>query len=167
MERNYAMQLFSALKTTIFIGSIMYGCSANAQSIIGKWKLSTAKETVTDPSGHKQHLSAQMGDITKTMEQVIEFRANNTYFMQNKMINAKSGIEVNGTYSITGNQLKLQRGKSNMPGVKSSLPVNNTLPAEATIVSVNTGTLILRYGATTIDDGKNFTVDIIDTFTKQ
>jgi hypothetical protein len=166
-KKKYLMQLSSASKIIMLTGSFVYGCLANAQSIVGKWKMTAAKETVTDPSGRKQDLTAQMGNIVKMIEQVIEFHADNTYFMQNKMVNAKSGIEASGKYGIAGNQLKLEQSKSNMPAVKPASLMNNQLPNIITIVSLNATTLVLEYGVTTTDDGKTFTMDIVDTFTKQ
>lgn len=167
MKRSYSIYLFSALKIPIFIGCMIYGCLANAQSIVGKWKMIEAKETVKDPSGHKQDLSAAMSEITKMMEQAIEFREDHTYFMQNKMINAKSGIEVNGKYAVTGDQLRLQPGKGNIREPRSSAAVNYRLPNLVTILSIKAETLVLTYGATITDDGKTFTVNIVDTFLKQ
>jgi hypothetical protein len=102
------------------------------------------------------------------MEQVIEFNSDNTYFFSNKMKGASKGLEVTGKYSVSGSQLKLQQGKSNMPTtVKSTSTMNNGMPPTVTISSVTGNTFTIRYGSTINEDGKNYTVDIIDTFTKQ
>jgi hypothetical protein len=164
---------FFAVKALIILafGISGFACyKGNAQSITGKWKMTAAKETVTDKaSGKTQDLSAQMGDITKMIEQIIEFHADKTYFTSNTMVGAKSGIRANGTYIVSGNQLKLQPGKSNVPvsNTKYSNPVSNKLPNTMVIVSQTGSTLILHYSAETTDNGKTFTVDITDTFTKQ
>ena len=157
-----------AIKAFIISGSLMYCYTGNAQSIVGKWKMTAAKETVTDPSGHKQDLTAQMGDITKMIEQIIEFHADKTYFTSNTMVGAKSGLQTTGTYSVSGNQLKLQPGKNNLSNAKyPSNPMSSKLPDNMTIVSQTGSSLVLHYSAETTDNGKSFTVDITDTFTKQ
>lgn len=167
MEKKLLMPAAFTLKILIVTGCIMYGFSAYAQSITGKWRLTAAKETITDAAGNKQDLTAQMAEITKKMEHVIELHADNTYFMSNKMVGAKGGVEVSGKYNVSGNHLKLQQGKSNMDVTKTSSPVNNTLPNDVNIVFVNSTTLVLHYNTTTTEDGKTFTIDIADTFMKQ
>ena len=159
------------LKAIIITGCIMYAFSANAQSITGKWKLTSAKESITDKAtGQKQDLTPQVKDVVKMMEEIIEFHRDNTYFTSNTMIGNKKGFEATGTYTVSGNQIKLEPGKSNVPvsNTKSSNPMDNTkLPPIMTIVSQSGNTLVLHYGAETKAAGKNMVVDIEDTFQKQ
>ena len=97
------------LKAILITGCSMYACAANAQSITGKWKMTAAKETVTDKaSGKTQDLTAQMGDFTKMIEQIIEFHSDNTYILSSKMVGSKTGFTGSGIYSISGKQLQLK-----------------------------------------------------------
>ncbi len=56
--------------------------------------MTAAKETVTDKApGKTQDLTAQTGDITKMIEQIIEFHGDGTYFTSNTLIGAKNSIK--------------------------------------------------------------------------
>ena len=150
---------------------MIYGFSVNAQSIVGKWKMTAAKETVTDKAtGKTQDLTAQMGDFTKMIEQIIEFHSDNTYILSSKMVDSKTGFTGSGTYNISGKQLQLKLNKTNAPALvdKKYSPESMTkLPDTMTIQSQAGNTLVLHYGVETTDNGKIFTMNIEDTFTKQ
>ena len=159
-----------ALKLMLNIICIAYSFSINAQTLTGKWKLTDAKETVTDKaSGKTQGLGAQIKPFLKMMEQLIIFNADNTYSFSNRMGDSKDALEGSGTYTISGNQLKLNKAKTNMPDIDKKYISGNTnqLPPTATIVSQTSTTLVLRYGMETTDEGKTFVMNIEDTFTRQ
>src|ERR1051326_1703292 len=114
MKKKFSTSAAIALKVSIIIGCFTCVFTVNAQSIVGKWKMTSAKETVTDKaSGKTQDLTAQMGELTKMVEQIIEFHADDTYFTSNKMVGAKTGFEGSGNYSVSGTQLTLHPTKSN------------------------------------------------------
>ena len=164
--------IFKKILFTAFITSAFIFCSVlgNTQSIAGTWKLTDAKETVTDKaSGKTQDIGAQTKELLQHFQQILVFNADNTYKFSNSMVGAKKTMEVTGTYTISANQLKLNEGKSNLPKVDSkySTPSSNSLPPVATIVSHSSNTLVLHYSGQSTDDGKTFIVNIEDTFTKQ
>jgi hypothetical protein len=103
-------------------------------------------------------------------EQIIEFRSDNTYITTNTMTGNNKGYVGNGTYSVSGKEIKLKQDKSNLPTTKtqrSPTPMSK-LPDTMTIVSQSENTLVLRYSAeTAVSGGKTIVVDIEDTFTKQ
>lgn len=169
MKTQLSKHASFASKFLIVTGFIMYGFSVNAQSIVGTWKLTDAKETITDnATGKKQDVTAQMSEVMKMMEQKIEFHADNTYLFANKMKGASKGLEVTGTYSVAGNQLKLQQGKSNMEtNAKTSSPAPKGLPPTVTITSNTANEFVIKYGSTINENGKNYAVDIVDTFTRE
>src|SRR6478752_2246918 len=110
MKKNALIFIIKFLLNTF---CIIYSFSVNAQTIIGKWKLTDAKEMVTDKSTGKTHdLGAQIKPFLKMMEQVITFNADNTYSFSNRMGDSKDALEGSGTYSILGNQLKLYQAKT-------------------------------------------------------
>ena len=154
----------------LVVSCISFCSVTNAQSITGKWKLTDAKETVTDKStGKTNDLGAQIKPFLKMMEQLIIFNADNTYSFSNRMGDSKDALERSGTYSILGNQLKLYQAKTNMPGIDKKYTSANTnkLPPTATIISQTSNTLVLRYGSETTDKGRTYVVNIEDTFIKQ
>ena len=62
----------------LVVSCISFCSVTNAQSITGKWKLTDAKETVTDKStGKTNDLGAQIKPFLKMMEQLIIFNADN------------------------------------------------------------------------------------------
>lgn len=149
---------------------ITYSFSINAQSITGKWKLTDAKETVTDKStGKTQDLGAQIKPFLNMMQQTITFNADHSYSFSQNMTGSEKALEGSGTYSISGNQLKLNQAKTNMPAIDKEYTAGNAnqLPPTATIVSQTSTTLVLHYGMETTDEGKTFVMNIEDTFTKQ
>jgi len=161
-----------SVKAIMLTGCIMYAFSVNAQSIEGKWKLTAAKESITDKAtGQKQDLTPQVKDVVKMMEQIIEFHADNTYFTSNKMAGNTKGYEGSGVYSLSGKQITLQQGKSNTPAngtnTKYSSNPMTKWPSTMTIVSQTGNMLVVHYGAETTAGGKNMVVDIEDTFQKQ
>ena len=167
MKKNSLVFIIKFLINTF---CIVYSFSVDAQTITGKWKLTDAKETVTDKASGKTHdLGAQIKPFLKTMEQVIIFNTDNTYSFSNRMGDSKDALEGSGTYSISGNQLKLNQAKTNMPAIDKKYlnGSTNTLPPTATIVSQTTTALVLHYSSETNDNGKSFVVNIEDTFTKQ
>ena len=161
-----------ALKTKIVAGFMVCCFSLNAQSIVGKWKMTSAKETLTDKSsGQKKDFTAQLGDIIKKIDQVIEFHADNTYLTLNTMQRAGKHFEVTGAYSVSGDQIKLKPAKTKNAAIINSKfaenPLSSRLPGTITIVSKTGNTLVLHYGSERTADGKTFVVDIEDTFQKQ
>jgi hypothetical protein len=168
-KESSAFTVFS-LKVILIACCISNGFYSNAQPIVGKWKLMSAKELITDKAtGKTNDLGKQIGDISKVMEEIIEFHADKTYFTSTKMIGNKTGLEATGIYSIAGNQLKLQAGKSNLPANPAA---NFSLqrakwPNAMVIESLDGNTLVLQYGTQTTEKGKTFVMDIHDTFMKQ
>jgi len=159
-----------ALKAIIISGCILYSITTNAQSIVGKWKLVSAKETITDKAtGEKHDLTPQVKDVVKMMEQIIEFHPDNTYFTSNTMTGNKKGFEGTGTYSVSGKEIKIKQIKNNAPATdtKYSTSPMSKWPETMTIVSQTGNTLVVHYGAETTAGGKNMVVDIEDTFQKQ
>jgi len=158
------------IKFMLAVSCIAYCSEIDAQSITGKWMLTDAKEIVTDKATGKTHdLGAQIKPILKIMEQVFIFNADGTYSFSSTMGDSEKALEGNGTYVIAGNQLKLNQAKTNMPVMdKKYMSGNaNTLPPVVTIVSRTTTTLVLHYSSETNDSGKDFVIDIDDTFSKQ
>ena len=126
---------------------IIQSFSVHAQSVTGRWKLTDAKETVTDKStGKTQDLGAQIKPFLNMMQQTITFNADHSYAFSQNMTGSKKALEGSGTYSVSGNQLKLDKAKSNMPDIdKKYLPAYAIqLPPTATIVSQTLTTLVLR-----------------------
>src|ERR1043165_9691123 len=122
MNKNAFSLTLALFKTLVLTGCLFYAASsgAQAQSIVGTWKLTDAKETITDKaSGKTQDISAQMQEVIKQMQQTIVFNADNTYSFSNSMAGAKKGLEVTGTYSVSGNEIKLSQGQSNMSAASS------------------------------------------------
>jgi hypothetical protein len=103
------------------------------------------------------------------MQQIVVFNADNTYTFSSSMSGAKKGLEVNGTYSISGKELKLSEGKSNIPGMQGQASAGSpgNLPPVTTIVSQTATTLVLHYGTEMTRGGKTFVISIDDTFTKE
>lgn len=171
MEKKSSSFFAFAIKVIIIISCSMYCSSGNAQSIAGKWKMTAATETVTDEASGKTHdLTAQVGDIPKMIEQIIEFHNDGTYLTSNTLIGDKKSMQSSGTYIISGKQIKMQQTKTNVPVIDSKFssgPMNNKLPNTMTIVSQTGNILVLDYGAETTDKGRTFIMDIQDTFTKQ
>jgi uncharacterized protein DUF5004 len=157
-----------AIKATVVCS--LYSSPVDAQSIVGKWKLTNAKESVTDKStGKTQDLTPQVKDVVKMFEQIIEFHPDHTYFTSNTMTGNTKGFEGSGTYSVSGKQITLQQTKSNVTATGNKYTPNpmNKLPDVMTIISQTGNTLVLHYGAETKAGGKNMIVDIEDTFTQQ
>src|SRR4051812_47994633 len=106
------------VKPMLMFISIAYSFSSASQSIIGKWKLADTKEIITDKStGKTQDLGAQIKPMLKMMEQVFVFNTDNSYSFSNSMVGDPDKIEVSGTYNVSGNRLKLNQAKTNMPAV--------------------------------------------------
>src|SRR5690349_15920930 len=104
MKNNPTWVEVFGIKTLIFLAlSLVVVNAISAQSVVGKWKLASASETVTDKAtGQKQDISDQVKEVVKMTEQILEFHADNTYFTSNKMVGSKTGFEGTGTYSISG-----------------------------------------------------------------
>jgi hypothetical protein len=146
------------------------GIHCIGQSITGKWKMTAAKETITDKaSGKTQDLTAQTGNIVKMIAQIIEFHADNTYFTSSTLVGDKAGFEGNGTFSISGTQLKLKLIKTNPPALADKKYSNSMskFPDIMTIESLTTNTLTLHYSAESNDRGKIYVADIYDIFQRQ
>jgi len=97
-----------SIRLMLAISCIAYCSAMNAQLITGKWKLTDAKEMVTDKATGKTHdLGSQIKPILKMMEQVFIFNADGTYFFSKSMGGSEKALEGSGTYAIAVNQLKL------------------------------------------------------------
>src|SRR4051812_11995462 len=101
MEKLLARFTAGALKAIIIIGFGLYAGLAEAQSITGKWKMTSAKETVTDKAtGKTEELTAEPGDITEMIEHVLELNTDSTYLLSSTLVGSNIGITGSGTYNI-------------------------------------------------------------------
>lgn len=166
---------FSAITsiTRIFFLIIVSCFSANAQSITGKWKLNSVKETVTDQlTETKKDITNQLEAIIKPLDQVVEFRSDNSYVTTVKKRGTSGGFKVTGTYSISGKELILTPAKSTGKAIINSKfvanPLSSRLPGKMTILSQEGSRLVLHYGShTATSNGKTIAVDIEESFQKQ
>ncbi|MEP7163313.1 MAG: hypothetical protein ABI741_01400 [Ferruginibacter sp.] len=165
---------FSAITSIIKICFLVLvsGFSVNAQSITGKWKINSGKETITDAlTGTKKDITYQLDAIIKNLDQVVEFRSDNSYVTSIKKRGTSAGFEVMGTYSISGNNLILTPGKSTGKVISNSKfvpnPLSSRLPGKMIIVSGEGSRLVLQYGSEQISKGKTVTVAVEESFQKQ
>ncbi len=170
MKTPTGFTAFTTITKIIFI-ILVSSFSANAQSITGKWKITAVKETMTDRlTETQQDITKELEKITNDLEQVVEFRSDNSYLTTIKKKGVNTGFELAGTYSISRNQLKLNPGKSKGTAITNSKflsnPLSSRLPGKMIIVSQTGNTLVLHYGSERTTNGKTTAIDVEDSFQK-
>ena len=170
MKTLPGLTAFSSI-TKIIIVILVSSFSVNAQSITGKWKITAVKETMTYRATEtQQDMTKELEKITKDLEQVVEFRSDNSYVTTIKKKGANAGFELAGTYSISGNQLNLNPGKTKGTVITNSKfisnPLSSRLSGKMIIVSQAGNTLVLHYGSERTINGKTIDIDIEDSFQK-
>ncbi len=118
-----------------------------AQSIVGKWERISIKITAVDPASGKE-LTDKSQELTTTWQAVLkmvkcslEFKADHTYTFTTAANGLSGSVDAN-TYSLAGNQLKLN--KAGTAGLGMETRVQGALPDNAIVQSISGGSMVWR-----------------------
>ena len=102
----------NTLKALLIITGITFGFASfnecNAQSIVGKWNQISSKQFLTAEGSKKLGKSVLETQMSSIGTVVFEFRSDHTYAMKTSHAGDSEVLTLNGTWSLTGNQLELK-----------------------------------------------------------